>query len=96
MKSQDGYHSAVQQVAGSFSRWVTDYKTGEKKRQQRAFVIGSVKQFTKIKARDALREHMVSELGLTAEPRMPNMPGYSICCSPNFLGPSPKNLSRFD
>ncbi|MGC2794467.1 MAG: hypothetical protein WA899_20780 [Candidatus Sulfotelmatobacter sp.] len=71
MKSQDGY--LTQQSGkwlGHFSRWVTDYKTGEKKRQQRAFVIGPVKQFSKIKARDALRERMVSELGLTADRRV--------------------------
>jgi len=68
MKSQEGY--LTQQSGkwlGHFSRWVTDYKTGEKKRQQRAFVIGPVKQFTKTKARDALRERMVTELGVTAD-----------------------------
>jgi integrase len=71
MKSQEGY--VTQQSGkwlGHFSRWVTDYKTGEKKRQQRAFVIGPVKQFTKTKAREALRERMVSELGLTADRRV--------------------------
>ena len=57
-------------MAGSFSRWVTDYKTGEKKRQQRAFVIGPVRQFTKTKAREALRERMVEDLGLTADRRV--------------------------
>jgi hypothetical protein len=71
MKSQEGY--LTQQSGkwlGHFSRWVIDYKTGEKKRQQRAFVIGPVKQFTKTAARDALRERMVSEMGLTADRRI--------------------------
>jgi integrase len=71
MKSQEGY--VTQQSGkwlGHFSRWVTDYKTGEKERQQRAFVIGPVKRFTKTKAREALRERMVEDLGLTADRRV--------------------------
>jgi hypothetical protein len=71
MKSQEGYLTQESgKWLGHFSRWVINYKTGEKKRQQRAFVIGPVKQFTKTAARDALRERMVSELGLTADRRV--------------------------
>ena len=59
MKAQEGYltHQSGKWL-GHYSRWVTDYKTGERKRQQRAFVIGPVKQFTKTKAREALREQI--------------------------------------
>jgi integrase len=71
MKSQEGYLTQESgKWLGHFSRWVINYKTGEKKRQQRAFVIGPVKQFTKTAARDALRQRMVSELGLTADRRV--------------------------
>jgi integrase len=71
MKSQEGYLTRQSGAwLGHYSRWVTDYKTGERKRQQHAFKIGSVKEFTKSAARDLLRERMVSELGLTADRRV--------------------------
>ena len=71
MKSQEGYLTQESgKWLGHFSRWIINYKTGEKKRQQRAFVIGPVKQLTKTAARNALRERVVSELGLTADRRV--------------------------
>lgn len=71
MKSQEGY---ITEKSGSwighYSRWITDYGTGQKQRQQRAFKIGPKANMTKTKAREKLRERMVTELGLTADSRM--------------------------
>jgi integrase len=71
MKSQDGYLTTKSgKWMGHFSRWVTDYSTGQRKRQQRAFVIGAVSGMTKTAARGKLRERMVKELGITADSRV--------------------------
>jgi integrase len=70
MKIQQGY---LTKKAGSwlghFSRWVTDARTGEKKRRQRAFKVGPT-SMTKTKAKEKLRERVVNELGLTADNRV--------------------------
>jgi integrase len=47
-----------------------DHSTGQRKRQQRAFKIGPASALTKTKARDKLRERIVSELGITADSRV--------------------------
>ena len=71
MKSQDGYLTTKSgKWLGHDSRWITNPKTGERKRQQRAFVIGPVSGTTKTKAREKLRERVVAELGLTADSRV--------------------------
>lgn len=70
MKIQEGYLTEKSgSWVGHFSRWVTDYATGERKRQQRAFVIGPTAKLTKTKARAHLRERLVKELGMTADAR---------------------------
>ena len=71
MKRQDGYLTKESgSWLGHYSRWITDYSTGQRKRQQRAFKIGPVSTLTKTKARDKLRERIVSELGITADSRV--------------------------
>jgi integrase len=71
MKRQDGYLTKESgSWLGHYSRWVTDYSTGQRKRQQRAFKIGPVSSLNKTKARDKLRERIVSELGITADSRV--------------------------
>jgi integrase len=70
MKIQEGYLTTKSGAwIGHFSRWVTDARTGEKTRRQRAFKIGpsSMKKTT---AREKLRDRMVAELGLTADNRV--------------------------
>jgi integrase len=70
MKRQDGYLTKESgSWLGHYSRWITDPRTGEKKRQQRAFKIGAVNALTKTKAQDKLRKRIVSELGITADSR---------------------------
>ena len=70
MKRQDGYLTKESGAwLGHYSRWITDYSTGERKRQQRAFKIGPV-SMTKTQARDKLRERIVSELSITADSRV--------------------------
>jgi len=60
MKSQNGYlTNDCGKWLGHYSRWVIDAKTGQKKRQRRAFVIGPVKSMTKVKAREKLRKRLV-------------------------------------
>jgi len=69
MKRQDGYLTKESgSWLGHYSRWVTDYSTGQRKRQQRAFKIGPA-TLTKTKARDALRSRIVADLGMTADSR---------------------------
>jgi hypothetical protein len=71
MKRQDGYLTKESGAwLGHYSRWITDYSTGQRKRQQRAFKIGPVSTLTKTRARDKLRERIVSELGITADSRV--------------------------
>jgi hypothetical protein len=71
MKVQQGYLTQENgKWLGHFSRWVIDYKTGQRKRQQRAFVIGPVSGMTKTKTREELRERMVEELGITTDSRI--------------------------
>jgi integrase len=71
VKSQEGYLTTKSgKWLGHFSRWVIDPATGEKRRQQRAFVIGAVKSMTKTKARERLRERMVEECGLTQDSKV--------------------------
>ncbi|MBZ5686682.1 MAG: site-specific integrase [Acidobacteriia bacterium] len=70
MKRQDGYLTQKSGAwLGHYSRWVTDPRNGEKKRQQRSFKIGPVRTTTKTQARNKLRERIVSELGITADSR---------------------------
>ena len=71
VKRQDGYLTKESgSWLGHYSRWVTDYSTGQKKRQQRAFKIGPASTLTKTQARDKLRERIVSELGITSDSRV--------------------------
>jgi hypothetical protein len=71
MKSQDGYLTLKSgKWMGHYSRWVTDYGTGQRRRQQRAFVIGPASAMTKTKARNALRVRVAVELGITADSRV--------------------------
>jgi integrase len=70
MKRQDGYLTKKSgSWLGHYSRWVTDYSTGQRKRQQRAFKIGPA-TLTKTKARNKLRERIVADLGITADSRV--------------------------
>jgi len=70
MKRQDGYLTKESgSWLGHYSRWITDYSTGQRRRQQRAFKIGPV-SMTKTQARDKLRERIVSELGITADSKV--------------------------
>ncbi len=70
MKRQDGYLTKKSGAwIGHYSRWITDHGTGARKRQQRAFKIGPT-SLTKTRARDKLRERIVSELGITVDSRM--------------------------
>jgi integrase len=70
MKYQAGY---LTQQSGSwlghYSKWVTDFRTGERKRQQRAFKIGRVADLSKTEARTRLQERVASEIGVTADSR---------------------------
>jgi len=51
MKSQNGYLTLESgKWLGHYSRWVIDAKTGQKKRQQRAFVIAPARSMTKVQA----------------------------------------------
>jgi len=71
MKRQDGYLTKESGAwLGHYSKWVTDYSTGQRKRQQRAYKIGPVSGLTKTQARNKLRERIVSELGITADSRV--------------------------
>jgi integrase len=71
MKRQDGYLTKESgSWLGHYSRWVTDYATGARKRQQRAFKIGPVSSVTKTQAREKLRERIVKDLGITADSRV--------------------------
>ncbi len=70
MKIQQGYLATKSGAwIGHFSRWITDARTGEKTRRQRAFKIGP-SSMKKTAAREKLRERMVKELGLTADNRV--------------------------
>jgi integrase len=70
MRIQQGYLTEESGAwIGHFSRWVVDARTGEKTRRQIAFKIGPA-SMTKTAAREALRERVVSELGLTADSRV--------------------------
>lgn len=71
MKIQDGYLTEKSGAwIGHYSKWVLDARTGERTRQQKAFRIGAVASTTKTKAREALRERIVEELGLTGDSRV--------------------------
>jgi len=71
MKRQDGYLTKESGAwLGHYSRWITDYSTGQRKRQQRAFKIGPVSSLSKTQARNKLRERIVSELGITADSKV--------------------------
>jgi integrase len=71
MKMQEGYLTRKSgSWMGHYSRWVTDYSTGQRTRQQRAFKLGPVSDLTKTQAREKLRERVVRELGLTADSRV--------------------------
>src|ERR1700686_1781449 len=71
MKTQ---HGTILKKSGSwtgrYSRWVVDSATGEKIRQQKSFVIGSVDRITKAEARRILRTRIEQELGLRADSRV--------------------------
>lgn len=70
MKRQDGYLTRESgSWIGHYSKWPIDPRTGQKTRQQRAFKIGSVSSLTKTKAKDKLRERIVSEMGVTVDGR---------------------------
>lgn len=71
MKRQDGYLTKESGAwLGHYSRWITDPRTGVRKRQQRSFKVGPISALTKTKARDKLRERIVAELGITADSRV--------------------------
>ena len=71
MKIQDGYLTEKSGAwIGHYSKWVINARTGERTRQQKAFRIGPVTSTTKTKAREALRERIVEELGLTGDSRV--------------------------
>lgn len=71
MKRQDGYLTKESGAwLGHYSRWITDYSTGQRKRQQRAFKIGPISSLTKTQARDKLRERIVKELGITVDSKV--------------------------
>ena len=55
---------------GHYSRWLLDAHSGEKVRQQKAFVIGPVDGTTKAAARRVLRERIEQELGLRSDSRV--------------------------
>jgi integrase len=55
---------------GHYSRWLLDADSGEKVRQQKAFVIGPVDGTTKAAARRVLRERIEQELGLRSDSRV--------------------------
>ena len=67
-------HGTVLRKSGSwvgrYSRWLVDHVTGEKIRQQKSFVIGSVDRITKSEARRALRTRIEQELGLRSDSRV--------------------------
>jgi integrase len=71
MKTQ---HGTILKKSGSwtgrYSRWVNDAETGEKKRLQKSYVIGSVTQMTKSEARRLLRVRIEQELNLRADSRI--------------------------
>ncbi len=71
MKTQ---HGTILKKSGSwtgrYSRWVNDAATGEKKRLQKSFVIGSVAQMTKSEARRLLRIRIEQELNLRSDSRI--------------------------
>src|ERR1039458_3267326 len=70
MKRQDGYLTRKSgSWLGHYSRWITDSSTGQRTRQQKAFVIGPA-TLTKTKARNKLRERIVDDLGITADSRV--------------------------
>jgi len=71
MKIQDGYLTEKSGAwIGHYSKWIINARTGERTRQQKAFRIGPLASTTKTKAREALRERIVEELGLTGDSRM--------------------------
>jgi integrase len=71
VKRQDGYLTEKSGAwLGHYSRWITDYSTGQRKRQQRSFKIGPVSTTTKTQARNKLRERIVSDLGITSDSRV--------------------------
>lgn len=55
---------------GHYSRWLVDSTTGEKKRQQKSYVVGAVESMTKAEARRALRTKIEQELGLRSDSRV--------------------------
>jgi integrase len=55
---------------GHYSRWLVDSTTGEKKRQQKSYVVGAVEGMTKAEARRALRTKIEQELGLRSDSRV--------------------------
>ena len=55
---------------GRYSRWLIDHSTGEKIRQQKSFVIGSVDRLTKSEARRVLRTRIEQDLGLRSDSRV--------------------------
>jgi len=70
MKFQAGYITTKSgSFLGHYSKWVTDWKTGEKTRIQRAYKIGKLSEMTKTEARQKLQERVASELGTTADGR---------------------------
>src|SRR5438093_2985682 len=70
MKRQDGYLTRQSgSWLGHYSRWITDYSTGQRRRQQRAFKIGPA-SMSKTQARNKLRERIVSEVGITADSKV--------------------------
>jgi len=71
MKIQDGYLTERSGAwIGHYSKWLINARTGERSRQQKAFRIGPIRTTTKTKAKEALRERIVEELGLTGDSRM--------------------------
>jgi hypothetical protein len=70
MKIQEGYLTEESGAwIGHFSRWIVDARTGERKRQQRAFKIGAVADNTKTAAREALRARIVIAALVNPQPR---------------------------
>ena len=71
MKYQSGYLTRKSgSWLGHYSKWVTDWKTGQKIRLQRAYKMGRVSEMTKTEARQKLQERVASELGITSDSRV--------------------------
>jgi integrase len=67
MKAQQGYLTRSSgKWLGHYSLWQKNSITGERKRQQKAFVLGFCSEMTKTQARIALRSRIETELALAA------------------------------